>query len=236
MSATAQPVLRDARMQLVPATVARALRPLAETAPGAQAAEDAAERSRAELEAARVQVLEDARTQGEEEGRRRGYAEGLRLGEQAARVQAQEAADQAAATLAQDREALAALCRSMQGLRSELAAALEDDMLLLCHETVCRVLGEALLTPVGLRAQLARLRAAQPGTLAVHVHPQHAAWLDPDALAPGLRVVGDPAVALGGCLLRSESGALDARLESVLEEVTQALLRARGAADAGPGT
>lgn len=140
---------------------------------------------------------------------------------------------------------------SLQGLLEQLPLAwerrlqdAEEDMLALVFETLCRIVGEQAASREGTRAMLQRTVQAWHGRqpLSVHVHPDDLALLQSDAMlgrtlaAAGfsaerqmLRWVADPAVQWGGCLLRSDEGALDARLEVQLQAVGTTLVQAREA-------
>ncbi|WP_373851511.1 FliH/SctL family protein, partial [Delftia acidovorans] len=120
--------------------------------------------------------------------------------------------------------------------------AAEEDMLSLVFEAVCRITGEQAVSRDGARAMLQRTVQAWHGRrpLSVHVHPDDLDALQSDAQlrqmlsASGftaerqtLRWVADPEVQLGGCLLRSEEGALDARLEVQLQALRASLAQTR---------
>lgn len=220
-------VLRTPRIQATPAVIGRAAR--CDGAPPALAEKQ--QHEQVQLQAAAEAAAEQARVRAEREGAQLGYAEGLRRGEQAAREQAQQAAAaaraEAAEELVREREALAALCGSLAAVRAELVQATEDDLLALCHEVLCRVLGETLLSTEGLRAQIVQLRASKTDGAAIHVHPQDLERLRGAGVDTTSGVVGDPEVRVGGCLLRLECGALDARVDTLLEEITAALLQGR---------
>jgi flagellar assembly protein FliH len=138
---------------------------------------------------------------------------------------------------------------SLQRLLQQLPAAwegflqdAEEDMLSLVFEAVCRITGEQAVSRDGARAMLQRTVQAWHGRrpLSVHVHPDDLDALQSDAplrqmlSASGftaerqtLRWVADPEVQLGGCLLRSEEGALDARLEVQLQALGASLAQTR---------
>lgn len=118
----------------------------------------------------------------------------------------------------------------------------EDDMLALVYDVVCRLLGEEAASLPGLRLQLQRCVKAWHGhaPLSIHLHPDDVALLQRDdesqtflksagfsAERATLRWVADPKVKLGGCLLRSSEGALDARLETQLKALEATLLDTR---------
>jgi flagellar assembly protein FliH len=115
-------------------------------------------------------------------------------------------------------------------------------MVALCWETVCRMLGEQAATSDGVRMHvLETLRTWRArGALSVHLNPGDLqqiadgtagrAAIDSElerAGHTGVQWIADPTVALGGCIVRSEEGGLDARLETQLAALKVALLAAR---------
>ncbi|BFO56023.1 MULTISPECIES: FliH/SctL family protein [Comamonadaceae] len=118
----------------------------------------------------------------------------------------------------------------------------EDDMLDIVFEAVCRIAGDRAVTRDGARELLARSLEAWHGRhpLSVHLHPDDAAMLREDAATlevlasrgfdagrESVRWVADPEVRMGGCLLRSAEGALDARLERQLQALAARLAETR---------
>lgn len=195
------------------------------------------------LAAALAEAREQGLRQGREEGLRAGLEEGRKKGEAEAQVAARAALDKAVAAASaplQERErALAALAASLGGQQAAWRDQGEEDAVALAYELLCRVLGDALLTPEGLRAQARQLQAALGSReLAFRVHPADAERLRTvEPALEGLRWVADPAVAVGGCVADGAAGSLDARLETILEQCRQGLLeaRARRLAQAGGG-
>lgn len=201
---------------------------------------------------------------------RRGYEEGLAQGRAQAAEEARQAAaraDQALQKATRELEACfekqaqaarergeqeqATLKARLQKLDTLLAAVpaqiearladAEDDMLALCFESVCKILGTHAVTPEGIRAQLAHVRADLRGKplVAVHLHPDDLAVLRDTATGGTLSAedgevqwVADPALALGGCILQSPQGGIDARLETQLRALARLLAQSRTAARA----
>ena len=199
---------------------------------------------------------------------RRGYMEGLAQGRAEAAEEARQAAmraDQAFKKRLQELEAqaqqlrqeqrqkdLAALESQQQRVIALLTAVpaqiqaridgAEDDLVALCFESVCRILGPAAVTAEGVRAQVAQARKGLQGQLvAVHLHPDDLAMLraGADNGDAAVQWVADPAVGIGGCILQSQQGGLDARLETQLRTLAELLTQARASAQdvaAGPRT
>jgi flagellar assembly protein FliH len=180
-----------------------------------------------ELQRAREQVLREAR----EEGFRSGREEGLHDGRKDAEAQLRAAVEQAMADALHRIEAARARLRELaDALEIAVSGALEsaqDELAALCFETLCRVFGAHAVQPATVRAQVAHLLALHGGRerLVLHVHPQDAELLAQSV--PALRCQPDPEVTLGGCVLRSPAGSLDARLEQMLAACRDALLQAR---------
>lgn len=196
-------------------------------------------------------AAEDSLRRGFEEGRAQGHAAGLQAGYEEGRCQAVEAAGrqaraalekaiaEARAPLMQMQERLGVLAASVEAAMEQCLSAAEDEWVAVCFETIARVLGAAAVQPAGVRAHWDHLmslsRSGHPVVL--HVHPQDATLLEQAGIAvEGERADGerrrvswvpDPEVALGGCILVTRQGGLDARLETILERCRSALLEAR---------
>jgi flagellar assembly protein FliH len=150
---------------------------------------------------------------------RRGHAAGEKKGEQAGRA------------------ALAAQAERLQGLASRIDDAFgaamdgaELAMVDIAFAAVCRIVGEqgaARATIVAVvRAAIAATRSRDQ--LTVRLHPDDAALVT-DGTHPGegVRYVADPLVSLGGCIVDSAGGTLDARFETQLTLLAAALKEAR---------
>jgi flagellar assembly protein FliH len=178
-------------------------------------------------DAALVELRASAAAQGRTEGMAQGREEALAAAGQA-QAQAAQQADQAAA------DRLGRLDHLLEGLVAEGARRLEEaeeDLLALSHEIVCRILGAEAAQPERIRSMVLHL-LAQHGPraqLSVHIHPDDLAALtqELDSRETPWRWVGDPAVQLGGVVLRSPEGSLDARLETQTAALRDALLRLR---------
>lgn len=170
---------------------------------------------------------------GLEEGRERGEAEGLRLSEGA-----RKALDDRIGHM--DR-----LLRQLGEHLQERLHAAEDDMVAVCFTAICRVLGDHALKK-DLIAQAVQAAIEQccgsgrnprlPSDIAIHVHPDDFKNLREDpGVSSWLRRSGegsckwvpDAGIELGGCIIRSESGGLDARLETQLGALKTLLLQTR---------
>jgi flagellar assembly protein FliH len=192
-------------------------------------------------EAAKAMALEEARAVeaalaeacelAAAEARKHGLAQGREEARTAAfqaEALAKERADQLLA------ERLERLDQFLEGLAVEGARRLEqaeEDLVAFGHETVCRILGHQAAQPESLRAMVNGLLAqhGHRAQLAVHVHPDDfdALTNDREPRDTGWRWVADKTVQLGGVLLRSPEGSLDARLETQIASLRNALLTVR---------
>lgn len=177
--------------------------------------------------------------QGYADGLCRGQEEGRREARDTFRAEAEPALQRAisdATTALQAREArLAALVASIEKEERARRLAAEEEMVALCYQTVCAIVGRRAIRPATVRAHLAHVASFSGGAsaIALHVHPDDAALMqaiEPAATPHGkhaVRWVGDPEVALAGCRVVQRGGGLDLRLETVLEQCKELLLQAR---------
>lgn len=212
--------------------------PLLLRAPAGSAPNAAAEPPEPEPRQAWQLAFDEGTREGREEGLRSGFDEGLRRGLAEAEDRLQQATQQARAEAKAHADAqcaqLAALVGALEASRQDWLAAAEDDVVALCYEALCRIVGAEALRPEVVEAQVRHL-VSQPRALApiaVHVHPDDAAHLQQvqgpsGSGAAQTQWVADPEVALGGCIVRGSTGGLDLRLETALEACKAALLRGR---------
>lgn len=199
---------------------------------GAPADPFAAARAELALREQRLAEREQALAQDLDEARRTAAAQGYQEGN--ARGQAD--------ALGAQRERLDALERVLAGLHEqfgEQVASLEDVMVGIAFEAVCKIIGETMHGVDGVRAVVravvARVRAEEH--LVVHLSPHDYQLLreargaasgasdgEPHVLAP------DHRVALGGCMVETTGGTVDGRLETQLQKLRDTLSAARKAA------
>lgn len=176
--------------------------------------------------------------QGTEEGRRTGYEDGLQhgLAEAHARTQALEKAQADATQALQDKlRQVESVLAAIHVQAEAVLSAAHDELVAVCFELVCRVLGPAMLTKQAVQAQVRELvsHPARGTRLALHLHPADLGWVQEESASLGwldrhhINCVADGQVALGGCVLHSTAGTLDARLETILETCKTSLLAAR---------
>ncbi len=196
------------------------------------------EAQRIESEDALRQLAEQARTQAFSEG----HAEGLRQGaeESATAAGRQQAAlaEQARRAGDEHRQCLERAIRALQEQRTQVLADAEDDLVAMSFEVICRILGVRAALPATIREMVKQLMAQRAVEGAcVHLHPEDLEHLRSEVgMAPDVapwQWVADDKVQIGGVLVRTRQGNLDARLEVQLEALRQALLNARRERRAG---
>jgi flagellar assembly protein FliH len=213
----------------------------AEASPLFQAGARAA---RQETAAATERAIESGFRAGFERGFSDGREEGLARGRDEALREAEQEADAAEERVS---ERLGRLDLLLAALPAELSRRLEsasEDVVALCHDVVCRILGEQLVTREGVAAMVrtaltdarggAGAHGRGPAGTTVHVHPGdldalRAEWArsGPEPTDRAVRWVADESVEMGGCVISSSDGSLDARLEVQLETLRSVLSRAR---------
>jgi flagellar assembly protein FliH len=226
--------LGTARMRLNTQALAPAHGPRRDDAASAQARlRDEIERSvRAELGAEARAAAEAER----ERARAQGHAEGLVEGRSEAMLDAARARAELQAEAA----------RALQALREAHAAALdafEADVGRVAFAAVCKLVGGQAASRAfvqGLVEQVCAPLRAEPGATA-RLHPRDIALLgelvDGGTLAlgsPGMRVVPDESLALGGCVVETAMGEAHGDLDSQLRRLHAALTASDADDPGGP--
>lgn len=195
-----------------------------------QALEPARDAHAEALQAGYDQGLREGREAGVRIGQAQGLEEGRAAAQAAVAAAVEAAVQEATAALAARERELAAASSVLRAAVDDVRAVAEEEMLVVCHATLCRLVGDALASPEGVRALVRGMLAAWQarGPIKVSLHPDHLpAWAGEDHGAISWQA--DAQVTLGGCIVRGPEGALDARLETVLDEITRAMLAARKA-------
>lgn len=182
------------------------------------------------VEQARQSVLEQFKADAEkarELGRQRGLQEGRQSG-------AEESRKAFAAELAR----LRSIADSLNHALETQIQGVEEIAVSIAFEAMCRVLGDSAVTREGITAivRQAASHAVNTEKVVARLHPgdlsflRDAGGLDP-SLSSGMAVswVADESVVLGGCILETEHGELDARLETQMDRLRTTLLAARRA-------
>ncbi len=196
--------------------------------PQAPSGDGSAQRTQELVDQVRQSILTQIRAEAEA-ARELGRQTGLQEGRAAGRAEAQQALAAEVATV-----------RSVAGKLSEALitgiTAMEDVAIAIAFEAICKVLGEAAVTPEGVRAQVleAAAQVKNKERLVVRLHAADLAALRAagainDLFLPAKTVswVADDSIELGGCVLETDGGVLDARLETQIERMRAALVTAR---------
>lgn len=116
-------------------------------------------------------------------------------------------------------------------LRSEIAAQAENDVVRLALEIARKIVGREVTIDREIAVTLARIALARLNSravAAVHLHPEDYVYVNAHreklAFHGALELVEDRSIGLGGCLVRTETGDLDARIEAQFAEISNGLL------------
>lgn len=201
--------------------------PAAEPVSSAErAAYDAAVRN---VEQQQAQLLVDRKKLEDEaesllaDAQQRGMKQGLEQGER-------QAHSQVAGLVA----LLVTALDAVKAAHSSALAQAEDMLVEVAYAAVCRIIGTAATNRAVLLEMVRGVAqdeyATQP--LCLRLHPQDLAMLQQDANIIDARITlqFDSSVVLGGCLIDSDRGTLDARLETQLARLAEALVARRSGA------
>lgn len=122
-----------------------------------------------------------------------------------------------------------------QNLNSMIQQSLdesEDMMVSIVFESVCKIVGDSLATREGVisvvKEALSRVRGKS--TVIIRVNPFDLELIEESAafgVASEADWRGDESIPLGGCMIESEYGTLDARIDTQLNQLKRVLLAAR---------
>lgn len=151
----------------------------------------------------------------------KGYAQGERAGSDAAAVRAEAALRRLASTI-----------EEVQALRAEIVQKTERQVVELSLAIARRVINREISLDHDLLVAMARValdRIADTQSATIRLHPDdYSAMMArqaPDRTpARAVRIVADPTVARGGCLVQSEFGLIDVSTAAQLHELSVALL------------
>ena len=177
--------------------------------------------------------------------RQQAFDEGYGEGRAAAGAEARGELSAERQALAKERAALAAEHEALLGLLGAVREALErgidgaeDVMVEIAFAAACKMLGETAVTEEGVRGlvrEAAReIRSREKATVRISHADYERIAAEParlQRLAEELKVelAPDERVALGGCLIETAGGTLDARLEVQLRKLIDTLVRVRAA-------
>ena len=164
----------------------------------------------------------DGHAEGARDAYCKGHEEGLADGLEQGRREAVDAAD------AHERQARL-LADAIATASAKWERELEAGAIEIAYATVLRILGQA----AGSRdAIVAMVRKVMEGmterrALSIHLSPSDHAVLSADTTTPimsGVALVPDDRVEIGGCIIETDAGSLDARLETQLAGLRDLLL------------
>lgn len=145
-----------------------------------------------------------------------------------ARAQASLEVDAAVADL---REQMSATIAEISNLYDVIAAQAENDLLRLALDIAKKVVQREVTMDREIALTLARItleRLHSRAVAAVHLNPEDFSYVsnnrDKLNFHGALEIVEDASVGLGGCLVRTEMGETDARLEHQFDEISRGLL------------
>jgi flagellar assembly protein FliH len=184
-----------------------------------------------ESQASLLEEAEVARHKAAQEG----YEDGLKRGkddaDEATRKLHGKLQGEASAALELQSSRVGQIVKALNAQCEKLVSAAEDDLIAIVHDAVCRILGAQAAAPESVRRMVEQLltqRLRRAGVVA-HVHPLDFELLKLQAtgVEPAWRWLADEKVELGGVLLHSGSGSLDARLEVQLQSLHEVLTQTR---------
>jgi len=166
-------------------------------------------------------VLPDATTSGsaciEREAYDRGFADGQRTGSEAA-----------GAAVAARVARLTAAINDISSLRTGFLKSSEQDIVRLSLAIARRILGREATANPALVLSLAHAAAAKlagTGVVSIEMHPDELAAVSAGMEQNGpIRLVENPDLPAGGCMVCSSSGSIDVSIEAQVQEIADALL------------
>lgn len=171
-------------------------------------------KQRAEAEADIAAALADAE--------RRGYLAGLEKGERASSELIHTQGDR-----------LKSIIATLLQARVKVLGDAEDDLVELAFTAICRILGEQAVRRevivLTLRESVAASRERDGLVIRIHPDDLELLRLGADGPEPPLGLRADAQVLLGGCIIDSNTGSLDARLETQIARLAAVLAATRAA-------
>lgn len=158
-----------------------------------------------------------------EEARQQGYETGHAEGEAAAKQASQDQSSTLESLIAGVREAL-----------GRNISAEEDIIVGIAFEAICKIIGTAMYDLEGVRAVVRQVMqsAIDKELLVIRIAPTdyslvQEVLLEDERRYQGIKILQDERVTMGGCLVETESGTLDGRLDTQLQVLRDTLLAAK---------
>lgn len=212
-----------------PAAPAVTPQPSVAQAAVAEKKEEAPVISQAQLRLEVERELANARKQIEQElisaralAERDGYAAGLEKGEQAAKK-----------AVAEQVERLLSVTAALHQAKASVIENAEDLIVEIAYTAICRIIGQAAVTPAAVAGMVGQLLLSwrERNQLVVRLNPQDLELVRqaPDfaSLDQQAALRADASIRAGGCIVESDGGSLDARLETQLARLRETLLSVR---------
>lgn len=138
---------------------------------------------------------------------------------------------QVAAQVADLREQLAATIAEVANLYGAIAAQAERELIELAIEIAKKVVHREVTIDREVALTLARVtlgRLDSRAVAALHLHPDDCAYvsthLDKLGFHGTIELVEDRSITAGGCLVRTENGDVDARVDQLFDEISRGML------------
>lgn len=177
-------------------------------------------REQADLEAHEA-ALQASRETGYKDGYKEGYETGMQTGD-----------DEGRAAYTAGLQQLEDLAHNLDQTVERSLGEAEDMMVSIVFEAVCKIVGDSLATREGVsavvREALARTRGKS--ALVIRVNPLDLELIEEGSafgVASETDWRADDTVPMGGCIVESEYGTLDARIDTQLNQLKRTLLAAR---------
>lgn len=205
----------DGRLQEGVPLPSSAPQDIAETTDAADLVEEARRRADELLAEASTEVA-DVRAEGYRHGRDQGYLDGM---------------NEARAELADALALVQAAAQSAQAVRHQLLAATEPEIIELVIDTVHAVISERMSSDdsfVLLTVERALQKLGNQNAVRVRIHPQDLSVVTShletrNGTVQSFEVFGDGSIGIGGCVIDTAAGEIDARLDVQLDAVARAL-------------
>lgn len=174
-----------------------------------------------ELKQALLAEMKSAYEVAVKEGFETGYAEGLAKSKQ---------------LLQEQIDSITKLLSSASEVLQSQIVGLEDIVVALGFETVCKIIGDSQQDCDSViaivRQVISHVKECEPITIRVspsdfHLLSENKAAITQAQFSSAITLMPDDRVLLGGCLIETSGGSLDGRLETQLQQVKDALLSAR---------
>lgn len=138
---------------------------------------------------------------------------------------------QVSAQVADLREQLAATISEVSNLYAAIAAQAERELVELALEIAKKVVHREITIDREVALTLARVtleRLDSRTAASVHLHPEDCAYVSANLEKLGfhgaIELIEDRSIAAGGCLVRTENGDVDARIDQLFDEVSRGML------------